>query len=422
MANAISNLTILDSVTSAPVAGANVFANGIGVGSTNSLGQVSVSQPAGISYTLSITAAGYTTYSQDSVGGAVLPPILIVAVVVSNTVTFQLNVSPDSTAVGTNFTFSNGNNPTVVTYTSGGVAVSGLSSSVTQNITGNIAGYAPINQTFPAGATSGTVELVATTDPGMAQATVTSSAQDPNTSTILPTPYQAPSPEFVAPNIVQGKYFTMTQARMYIGNLFIDELNSVQFVLQDNQIPIYGYVSRDFDALAQGKALVQGQLTLNFISEGYLYTALNAYSTYVDQPPVPVSNTASQQQSRMNTLVSGLNSSALSDNTAAITSAKQEILNLAATPNGQTLLNNAKALQSQQNYQDQNNLLGLAGGDYPNAVYQNIPFDIVINFQGAGRTITRRLESCSLISNETVMDHNGSPILDSYGFIARRLR
>jgi hypothetical protein len=124
----------------------------------------------------------------------------------------------------------------------------------------------------------------------------------------------------------------------------------------------------------------------------------------------------------MNTLVTGLNSSALENNAAAITAAKQEINNLAGTSSGKTLVQGASSLQTQLNNAQQNNLLGLAGGDYPNAVYQNIPFDIVINFEGAGRTVTRRIESCSLISNETVLDHNGSPILDSYGFIGRRLR
>lgn len=423
MANLTSNFTVIDSVTHSPVSGANVFANGVGVGSTNSLGQISVSQPSGSTYTLSITATGYVNMSQLGVAaGSVLPPILIEAAGMTSGIIFTLNVSPDSAAVNQLFTFSNGGSTVSTNYTAGGVMVPNLSPTVTQNVTASITGYNAVSQTFPAGATSGTIELTASTDAGMQQPTVGVATQDPNTSTILPTPYQAPSPEFIAPNIVQGKYFTMTQARMYIGNLFIDELNSIQFALQDNQIPIYGYASRDFDALAQGKALVQGQLTINFISEGYLYTALNAYTDFVGQPPVPPNNTTAQQQQRMNTLVAGLTSPALTDNTAAITAAKQEVLNLAATPNGQALLKNAKALQSQLNDNQQNDLLGLAGGDYPNAVYQNIPFDIVINFQGAGRTVTRRLESCTLISNETVLDHNGSPILDSYGFIARRLR
>lgn len=411
-------------MTGNAIIGANVFNKGTGVGATDSLGRLTFSTDTSIGMTLSSTATGYQDYSENLPSGPQsLISILMTAVPPPSNITFTLNVNPDSVA-GTVFTFSNGGNPVTTTYTSGGVVVPNLSPTAAQTVIGSVTGYNSVNQTFPAGSTQGTIELTAP-DAGLAQPTVTAVTQDPNTSTILPTPYQAPSPEFIAPNIVQGKYFTMTQARLYIGTLFIDELNSVQFTLQDNQIPIYGYASRDFDALAQGKALVQGQLTINFISEGYLYTALNAYAENVGQPPAAVGGTAkvaAQQQARMNTLVTGLNSSSLIDNTAAITTAKQEVLNLAATSNGKTLLNNAKTLNIQNNDVEQNNLLGLAGGDYPNAVYQNIPFDIVINFQGAGRTVTRRLESCSLISNETVMDHNGSPILDSYGFIARRLR
>jgi hypothetical protein len=55
-------------------------------------------------------------------------------------------------------------------------------------------------------------------------------------------------------------------ARMYIGNVFVDELDSVQFVLQDNKIPVYPYLGRYFAAIGQGRSLVQGQIAINFIS------------------------------------------------------------------------------------------------------------------------------------------------------------
>ena len=47
----------------------------------------------------------------------------------------------------------------------------------------------------------------------------------------------------------------------------IDELDSVQFVLQDNKIPVYSYMGRYFAAIGQGRSLVQGQIAINFISE-----------------------------------------------------------------------------------------------------------------------------------------------------------
>jgi hypothetical protein len=425
MANLITNITVNDSVALTPVSGANVFVNGVGVGATNSLGQLPVSVAAGTTFTLTITAPGYSSYGQAGVtAGAVLPPLLIVASSPAATLTFNLICNPDSAAVGTLFTFSNGGSPIATTYTSGGVNVPGLSTSVTQTITGSVSNYAAVNQTFPAGATSGTVELTSTSSAGPIQPMVTAVTQNPNTALTVQTNSQGmtTSPEFVAPNSLQLTYFTMTQARMYIGNLFIDELNSIQFALQANQLPVYGYASRDYDALAQGKALVQGQLTINFISEGYLYQVLNEYSVYAGQPSVPANPIAASSQTQMTNLVSALNNPSLINNPSQQATAKQQILNLASGPNGKSIVTTAAAQQTQLQKNLTQNTMGLPGGDYPNAVYQNTAFKIIINFEGAGRTITRILEDCTLISNESIMDHNGQPIMDSYGFIARRLR
>jgi len=110
---------------------------------------------------------------------------------------------------------------------------------------------------------------------------------------------------------------------------------------------------------------------------------------------------------------------------AQIAAAKKEINNLAASlgPTGVTSANQAKAAASK------NTLASLAGlNTFPvdpydvNALAMDIPFDIVIKYQGGGRTITRMLEQCHLISNEQVNDQSGTPILDTYGFVARRLR
>jgi len=83
-------------------------------------------------------------------------------------------------------------------------------------------------------------------------------------------PSLAPSYEWIYPNSTDGKYFTATQAQMYIGNLFIDELVNLQFAYQGNRIPMFGYCSRSADAFGTGRLLVQGQIAINFVTEGYL--------------------------------------------------------------------------------------------------------------------------------------------------------
>jgi hypothetical protein len=58
----------------------------------------------------------------------------------------------------------------------------------------------------------------------------------------------------------------------------------------------------------------------------------------------------------------------------------------------------------------------------PNGIYQNVPFDIVLELEGGGRTVKRRLFNCVLTSNEQIYGDSDTPLIDSYGFIARRLR
>ena len=81
-------------------------------------------------------------------------------------------------------------------------------------------------------------------------------------------------PEYIAPDYGFQRYFTCAQSRLFLNDIFIDEFNHIQWELQFNLIPKFGYCSSKFDDVAQGKSLVQGQLAINFVSPGYLIGAL----------------------------------------------------------------------------------------------------------------------------------------------------
>lgn len=71
-----------------------------------------------------------------------------------------------------------------------------------------------------------------------------------------------------------ARYFTGAQASLFVGDVWIDEVYGVQFAASQNVVPVYGYASTLFDAVARGKALTQGYFEINFVEEGYLYAAL----------------------------------------------------------------------------------------------------------------------------------------------------
>lgn len=420
-------VTVVDATSHVAVSNALIFINGVRRASTDSSGQASVILVIGVAYTLSITADTYDAFSSPIVAGqpttANLQPQAILTVTKSS---FHLNIHPDGPSDGAKISFDNAGFPKQVAYTSNtdGITIDDLTVGP-QIVTGSIPGFNSFTNTFFVTDlyTIGNIQLTAS-DTGTTSKQETAVAQiDPNAS--LPpaiTPEQLP--EFLPPNTNQGTYFTMTQARMYIGTLFIDELNGLQFALQDNKIPIYGYASRYYDAIAQGKSLVQGQFTINFVSEGYLYVTLQEYQRMITSGKDATNVVADEQQAKLTKLTNSILNPDVAWTSNQLSTAKDAVRTMVASmgSSGPAALDAAKASMAVTRKQQLSNTLGLSGPDYSNAVYSDISFDLVVQYSGAGRTVVRMLEDCHLISNESIMDHSGTPILDSYGFVARRLR
>jgi hypothetical protein len=200
-------------------------------------------------------------------------------------------------------------------------------------------------------------------------------------------------------------YFTSAQARVYVGNLFLDEVQSIQFALQNNIVPVYGYASRFADAFAEGKSLVQGQLVLNYVSPAYLFTVLEEYDRVL-----AVQDGKSADYKDGEALAKMIQARRASAARGWIDSSYEDRL--------QTLAASPEVIRAAKQ-----KLLG-EGFDpvYCNGVYIRREFDMTVEIgTGIHRTF-RRLEKCRIISNEQILDQSGQVIGDAYGFIARRLR
>lgn len=76
----------------------------------------------------------------------------------------------------------------------------------------------------------------------------------------------------------QTRYFSGVDAEIYFGETYIDEAVNINFSLQQNTMPIFGYNSYVFDTCAQGSRLIQGSFTVNFVRSCYMYDVLNTLS------------------------------------------------------------------------------------------------------------------------------------------------
>jgi hypothetical protein len=77
--------------------------------------------------------------------------------------------------------------------------------------------------------------------------------------------------------IFDSEYFTATQCNLYIGDVLIDEITSLQIQVQQAKMPIHGYADQLFAKVAKGTVSVQGSFTINFKESGYIHTVLERY-------------------------------------------------------------------------------------------------------------------------------------------------
>jgi len=104
-------------------------------------------------------------------------------------------------------------------------------------------------------------------------------------------------------------YFSGSQMFLYIGDVWIDEVTSLEYRIENTKQPIYGYASQLYDDMAAGQILVRGRFTINFKEQGYLWAVLQRYynqgyeANFVGPPsPVgPLSDKFLESQSKLNT-------------------------------------------------------------------------------------------------------------------------
>lgn len=71
------------------------------------------------------------------------------------------------------------------------------------------------------------------------------------------------------------EYFTGADVSVYFGDTFVDELYSLEFLLQEPVLPLRGYASYTAHRFVRGARRIQGTFAINFKRAGYLYEILD---------------------------------------------------------------------------------------------------------------------------------------------------
>ena len=219
----------------------------------------------------------------------------------------------------------------------------------------------------------------------------------------------------------QFSYYSGSQITVWFGNIFIDDIFSIQWVRTQNKMPIYGYASKNFDSVANGTVLIQGNFVINFRQHGYMAAIMSSIKSLY---------AAFSSSGSTNTAVWATVQNLIAQHLANGTFGPQSVDDIIALGNSEDFFAVAE--------QYQNAVWGQAATEgctmSPADVQQSndIPngFDILISYgspptsdhQTAVQMIqstTKTLNGVHLVGESQVVQIGGQPVQEQYSFIAR---
>jgi hypothetical protein len=237
------------------------------------------------------------------------------------------------------------------------------------------------------------------------------------------TGFQSQQQDFI---VNKFDFYSGSQITIWFGNILIDDINSIQWVRNQSKLPIYGYASQLFDAVAKGTVIIQGNFTINFRQRGYVPAIIEKIGwLYKVLAPTDAEEKIKFDQ-KMWPVVRDQISLHLKNNTFG-PSTIQEIQDMGNNPNFYDL---AKI------YED------VIWGDYGTAEliqdnadvkqHKEIPggFNILISYGNASHTeaktlrdhmqsTTKSLVGVHLMGESQMIQVGGQPVQEQYSFIAR---
>ena len=234
-----------------------------------------------------------------------------------------------------------------------------------------------------------------------------------------------PSNSGMIPGIQEYDYdhYSGSNVSLYIGGVLIDEITSIQYRMEQQKRPIYGYASYHWDFVAKGTTIVTGNFTINFKEAGYLHIVLDHIKrNKAPKSPIPSApnymagetTTSPIQRANIETIIK-----------QGVTSdTSQAISDISALPDD-------KFEDIAEKFEDR---IWGDDGSYelrdPVKVSEKLRrpdlmdhFDIHLAFgnldDAASNHTARRIRHVELVGQSQLVEVSGEPIQEAYTFIAR---
>jgi len=208
--------------------------------------------------------------------------------------------------------------------------------------------------------------------------------------------------------ILNKKYYSGSQASLYIGDVWVDEIVNYSFTIQHNRTPVYGYGSQHWDFMPKGTILVMGEFAINFKEPNYLWIILERYKKFqMTGGRTPSENEKLEKlQGQLKVLPE------------TFTQDTRRSLNTFFAAKTQDLQSVSDAMKLNFNEE------GLAVNQRKKReILNHASFNMVLGYGKPGPdSVGERINDIQIMQKTKVLDSDGRPITETYSFIARDMR
>ena len=200
---------------------------------------------------------------------------------------------------------------------------------------------------------------------------------------------------------INREYFSGSQASLFIGDVWVDDIVEINYSDTYSAKPIFGYGSTWYDHVAEGREIIQGSFTVNFREPNYIWMILSMYK--------------GNANTFKNTVKGGEDQYELysTDNPSGLLQDKRANLDL---------FFNAKDPRTAEGTIRNKKNIGNTKLDKAYSDFSYPTFDILL---GYGHTLNsespgERLAGCKIVGKARTIMADGQPIREVYQFFAKK--
>ena len=80
----------------------------------------------------------------------------------------------------------------------------------------------------------------------------------------------------ISNSVYVKRYYSVIDAEVYFGNEYVEDVHDINWSIQQQVMPLFGFNSYTYDEVARGNRIIVGSFTINFTSPNYLFSILKA--------------------------------------------------------------------------------------------------------------------------------------------------